>query len=286
MMQVTDYPFGTGDKGMTFGTSTTNSVHIQTMESDGMAATTSRQVLQIGSMLVAIDGRHISEENNAVQLVREYATQECVLTFSTAPTKHITWFANFDERTLPPVGQELAILGSGPTTTRMQPSTPSAATGIMGPRELTGPAGPASESVCTTTAQLCLIDKATNLDVAISIPEPETVYAVQTSTHPATASIAVSQQSTQANEFVCNTAGAACSNYVAANPLSEDATASETSGDSCSKQSRTITVTFGITQTIDVDLDEVRQMTQACFPAAPAVDPSSVSMVLSGWRSM
>ena len=45
MMQVIDYPFGTSDKGMTFGTSTTNSVHIQTIDSDGVAATTSRQVL-------------------------------------------------------------------------------------------------------------------------------------------------------------------------------------------------------------------------------------------------
>jgi hypothetical protein len=122
--------------------------------------------------------------------------------------------------------------------------------------------------------------------MTITGPEPETVDAVQTSTQPVAISVAVPQQLTKTNEFVCNTTDAVCSNYAAARPVRDDKAASEASAVQGGKQSRTITMAFGITQAIVVDLDEVRQMTQTCFPAAHAVDPSTVSRVLSSWRSI
>ena len=57
MIQVADYSFDPCDKEMTFGTSTTNSVHIRTIASDGMATRISGGVLQVGNMLVSINGR-------------------------------------------------------------------------------------------------------------------------------------------------------------------------------------------------------------------------------------
>jgi hypothetical protein len=117
-------------------------------------------------------------------------------------------------------------------------------------------------------------------------PEPETVYAVQTSTQSAATSIAVPQQLATTNEFVCETSGAVCSNYVVANPVSDDNDTSEASAVQGNKQSQTITVAFGMTKTIVVDLNNVRQMTQICIPAGPAVDPSKVDRVLSSWRSI
>jgi hypothetical protein len=140
--------------------------------------------------------------------------------------------------------------------------------------------------MCNTTAQIYLTDKATTLDMTILGTVPETVYAMQTSTQLAATSIAVQQQLTMTNEFVCETASAVCSNYAVANPVNDDKDASEALAVQGSKQSRTITVAFEITKTIVVDLNDVRQMTQTCFPAAPAVDPSNVSRVLSSWRSI
>jgi hypothetical protein len=106
MIQVADYSFDLGDKGMTFGTSTTSSVHIQTIASDNMATKICGRVLQVGSMLVSINGRHISMEYNALELVRERASQACGLTFSIAPKRCITWFEhNYDVQT-PLVEQE------------------------------------------------------------------------------------------------------------------------------------------------------------------------------------
>jgi hypothetical protein len=122
--------------------------------------------------------------------------------------------------------------------------------------------------------------------MAILGSEPETIYAVQTSTQSAAACAAVPQQLATKNKFVCETAGAVCSNYAVANLVNGDNDISEASAVQGGKQSRTITVAFGITKTIVVDLNDVRQMTQTCFPAVPAVDPSNVTMALSNWRSI
>jgi hypothetical protein len=68
--------------------------------------------------------------------------------------------------------------------------------------------------------------------------------------------------------------------------MSDSNSVSKTSTIPCGKHSRTITDAFGVAQTIVVDLDEVRQMTQTCFPASTGVDPSTDSRVLNYWISL
>jgi hypothetical protein len=74
---------------MMFGESTANSVHIQTIASDGLAARLFGQVLRVGCMLVSINGRQNNGENHALKLMRDHATQDCVLTLSISPTDYM-----------------------------------------------------------------------------------------------------------------------------------------------------------------------------------------------------
>jgi hypothetical protein len=53
VIQASDYVFEACDKGMTFGASTVNSVHIQTIASEGMTARLFGQELRVGCMLIS-----------------------------------------------------------------------------------------------------------------------------------------------------------------------------------------------------------------------------------------
>ena len=96
-------------------------------------------------------------EYNALELIRECASQACVLTFSIEPTSCITWIGdNYDVPT-PPVGQVTAIPYQGPAKFgALQTATPSVETSIMGPQELTGTVTQTNKSACDTTVPTCL----------------------------------------------------------------------------------------------------------------------------------
>jgi hypothetical protein len=250
LIQASDYVFGTGDKGMTFGASTVNSVHIQTIASDGMAARLFGQDLRVGCIMISIDGRRISGETHALKIMQAHATQDCVLTLSVQPTDNITWINDVNEMTLPSVGPDKKIPDPRPAADHVQTSTPSTATGIIGPQELTAPAASASNFECNTT------------------------------------SIMEQQQISETDDYNIKAPIAVSSSNSAANPISDSNSVSETSIIQGGKQSRTITDAFGVAQTIVVDLDEVRQMMQTCFPAAIGVDPPTDSRVLNSWISL
>ena len=85
----------------------------------------------------------------------------------------------------------------------------------------------------------------------------------------------------QTSESAYITTDPACLNSAATDPVSDDKAASETSTDQSSKQYRTITSTYGKTRTVVADLDEVRKVTQICFPVAPQIHRTTVGGVLS-----
>jgi hypothetical protein len=150
LIQAFDYVFEAGDKGMTFGAS--NSVHIQTIASKGMATKLFGQEHRVGCMLISIEGRRIIAETNALEIVQAHELQGCVLTLSVPPDDTITWITDVDEMTLPSVGPYHEILDSEPAKDQVQTSTTLIATGINGPRELTAPVASTNDFGCTTTS--------------------------------------------------------------------------------------------------------------------------------------
>jgi hypothetical protein len=93
-IQASDYSFEAGDKGMTFGASTVNSVHIKTIAPDGMAARLFGHKLRMGCMIISIQGRQLSGETNALAIVQAHALLCCILTISVHPEDRITWMAD------------------------------------------------------------------------------------------------------------------------------------------------------------------------------------------------
>jgi hypothetical protein len=102
-IQASDYIFEAGDKGMTFGASTVNSVHIKTIAPEGMAARLFGHRLHVGCMIVSIQGRQITGETNALAIAQAHALRGRVLTISVPPEDNITWMADNIEVTRPSV---------------------------------------------------------------------------------------------------------------------------------------------------------------------------------------
>jgi hypothetical protein len=98
---ASDYSFPAGDKGMTFGVSTVNSVHIKTIAPDGMAARLFGHELRIGCMVINIQGQQLSEGINALATVQAHALLCCILTISVPPDDAITWMADAVEDARP-----------------------------------------------------------------------------------------------------------------------------------------------------------------------------------------
>jgi hypothetical protein len=157
---------------------------------------------------------------------------------------------------------------------------------MIGPQELTAPPATTSKFACNTTVLVCMNDRPTNLDVIISNTQPEINNAGQPWTPSVAAGIMGPQSKSETDDYNIKAAIADCSSYSAANPVNDGNGVSATSISQGGKQSRTITNAFGVATTIVVDLDEVRQMMQTCFPAATGVDSSIDSGVLNSWISL
>jgi hypothetical protein len=91
---ASDYSFVAGDKGMTFGASTVNSVHIETIAPYGMAARLFGHKLRMACMVISIQGQQLSGETNALAIVQAHALLCCILTISVHPEDRITWMAD------------------------------------------------------------------------------------------------------------------------------------------------------------------------------------------------
>jgi hypothetical protein len=91
---ASDYSFPAGDKGMTFGASTVNSVHIKTIALDGMAALLFGRKLSIGCMITSIQGHQISDGTNALAIVQAHALLRCILTISVPPEDNVAWVSD------------------------------------------------------------------------------------------------------------------------------------------------------------------------------------------------
>ena len=102
-IQASDYIFEAGDKGMTFGASTVNSVHIKTIAPEGMAARLFGHRLHVGCMIVSIQGRQITGETNALAIAQAHALRGCVLIISVPLEDNITWMTDNIEVTRPSV---------------------------------------------------------------------------------------------------------------------------------------------------------------------------------------
>jgi hypothetical protein len=89
MIQASDYLFDAEDKGMTFGASTVNSVHIKTIASEGMAARLFGHRLHVGCMLISIEERQIIGETNALEIAQAHELRGCVLTISVPPEDNL-----------------------------------------------------------------------------------------------------------------------------------------------------------------------------------------------------
>jgi hypothetical protein len=146
MIQVSDYVFEAGDKGMTFGASTVNSVHIKTIASEGMAARLFGQELRVGCMLINIEGRQIIGEPNALEIAQAHELHGCVLTISVPPEDNITWMTDNIEVTRPSMGSEQKILESEPAEDHVHTSKD-----INRPNELKAHVAPTNDFGRTTT---------------------------------------------------------------------------------------------------------------------------------------
>jgi hypothetical protein len=96
---ASDYSFAAGDKGVTFAASTAGSVHIKTIATDGMAARLFGCKLQIGCMVISIQGPNISDETmsgetDALAIVQAHALLSCILTISAPPDDTISWMTD------------------------------------------------------------------------------------------------------------------------------------------------------------------------------------------------
>ena len=93
---ASDYTFAAGDKGLIFEASTAGSVHIKTIAANGMAARLFGSKLQVGCLVISIQGPNISNESisgetNALAIVQAHALLSCVLTISAPPDDTIDW---------------------------------------------------------------------------------------------------------------------------------------------------------------------------------------------------
>jgi hypothetical protein len=102
-IQASDYSFEAGDKGMTFGASIVNSVHIKTIAPEGMTARLFGHRLHVGCMIISIQGRQITGETNALAIAQAHALRGCILTISVPPEDNITWMTDNIEGTRPSV---------------------------------------------------------------------------------------------------------------------------------------------------------------------------------------
>jgi hypothetical protein len=109
---ASDYSFTAGDKGMTFDASTAGSVHIKTIETDGMAARLFGHKLRVGCLVISVQGPNISDETisgetDALAIVQAHALLSCVLTISAPPDDTITWMTDAISDTRSAEGLEL-----------------------------------------------------------------------------------------------------------------------------------------------------------------------------------